>query len=116
METSLDSVHLHCVIKQDDSADNFVFNITFYGFMHFHTTRELNTDLLRFKFEIAFLMRDSAMALLPWLSVMAICMISFYKEQMNCISVIITLGTFTYVLIAVEVVIFILIRYFFIKR
>jgi hypothetical protein len=35
---------------------------------------------------------------------------------MDCISVIITLGTFTYVLIAVEVVIFILIRYFFIKR
>jgi hypothetical protein len=87
-----------------------------YGFRNFHTTRELNTDLLGFKFGIAFLMRDSVMALLPWLSVMAICMISFYKEQMDCISVIITLGTFTYVLIAVEVVIFILIRYFFIKR
>lgn len=50
-----------------------------FGLKHFSATREQNKQLQKFKFGAAFFLRDSVMSIMPWLSIMAICMIVFYK-------------------------------------
>jgi len=56
------------------------------------------------------------MSILPWLQVMAVCMITFYKNQIQGIAVIITISAFSYILIIFEVIIYLLMKYFYNRR
>jgi hypothetical protein len=87
-----------------------------FGIKQLYTLREISKDTENFKFGFAFKIRYYTISLLSWLSIMAICMIIFYKHQMKSIAVIGTLSAFTYVLITVEIITIIFLTYFYKKR
>jgi len=65
------------------------------------------------KFSTAFKLRALLLSFLPWISILGISILVFYRDQMPALACEIIIGFLGYVIIIMNVVIFILMGYYF---